>query len=251
MQSLRDKLLKAGLVSEDQAKKSESEAAQPKARPERLERAERPSGGGGGRHGETRRAESHRPEPRRPEPRRFERPERAAPIPKLPPLAVPNNKEFQRFEAKKQVETDRQMRELVVSTQVTVEPGEHTFYFVTRKNRLRRMEMTPDLAHRLESGELAVVERPEPAQIEHSVVPAETALKLMELSPRAVRFFNRSEQPIGFLSDDELNRRQKVEAERAESAESGASEETDEPAATEGAATPAAVTDEPTGSEQA
>jgi hypothetical protein len=162
---------------------------------------------------------------------------------------VPGNKEFQRLEAKKQVETDRQMRELVVSTQVTVEPGEHTFYFVTRKNRLRRLEMTPELASRLESGELAVVERPEPAQIEHSVVPAETALKLVELSPRAVRFFNRLEQPIGFLSDDELNRRQKVEAERDEAAESGAAEEASGPAATEEASTPAAGTAEPTGTD--
>jgi hypothetical protein len=42
---------------------------------------------------------------------------------------------------------------------------------------------------------------------------------MMELSPRAVRFFNRADQPVGFMSDEELNRRQKVEAERAAAAE--------------------------------
>ena len=124
---------------------------------------------------------------------------------------------------------DRRLRELVIAAQLEVEPGEHTFYFVTRKNKLRRISMTPELACRLESGELAVVERPEPAQIEHSIVPAETARQVMALSERAVRFFNQGEQPIGFMSDEELSRRQKAEAaadaEAPPAAEAGAGEE--------------------------
>ncbi len=212
MQNLREKLLKAGLVSEDQAKASEATreerraaAPQPRAPQEREQRPNRPEG--------------RRQEARTPAERKFEgrRPaERSAPIPKLPPLPVPNNKEFQRLEAKRQVELDRKLRELVTAAQLEVEPGEHTFYFVTRKNRLRRISMTPELARRLESGEVAVVERPEPAQIEHSLVPAETARQMMALSERAVRFFNQGEQPIGFMSDDELARRQKAEADRPE-----------------------------------
>ena len=128
---------------------------------------------------------------------------------------MPNNKEFQRLEAKKQLELDRKIREMVTAAQVPVEPGEHTFYFVTRKNRLRRMEMTPAQAQLLESGQLAVVERPDPGQIEHALVPTATAEELMQLQPKAVRFFNKSEAPVGFLSDEELSRRQKIEADRA------------------------------------
>lgn len=204
MQNLREKLLKAGLISEAQAQKRESEP--PRETP------------GSGR-------------PRRPEPSRGRadsEPIRGGPIPKLPPLPVPNNKELQRLEAKKQVELDRRIRELVAAAEVEVQPGDHAFYFVTRKNRLRRIAMTPELARRLESGELAVVERPEPAQIEHSIVPAETAEQVLALSNRAVRFFNRSEAPVGFLSDEELTRRQREEA-----AEPGAAFAGDDPPSSE------------------
>lgn len=132
---------------------------------------------------------------------------------------MPNNKEFQRLEAKKQLDLDRRIRELVLATQVPVDAGARTFYFVTRKNRLRRLELSDAQATLLESGELAVVERPEAAQIEHALVPPDTAKQLMEWQPKSVRFFNRTEQPVGFISDDELARRQKVEAERAASGE--------------------------------
>jgi hypothetical protein len=187
MQNLREKLLKAGLISEAQADKRESEPARESRAPSR-------------------------PRPTEPPPRRGDRePPRGGAIPKLPPLAVPNNKELQRLEAKKQVELDHRIRELVAAAEVKVEPGQHTFYFVTRKNRLRRLAMMPELARRLESGELAVVERPEPAQIEHSIVPAETAEQLLSLSNRAVRFYNRKDAPVGFLSDEELARRQREE----------------------------------------
>lgn len=195
MQSLREKLLKAGLISEERAK------AAPEPRSERPERPER--------NGSIR---AERSAPQRPSPKTG----REAPIPKLPPLAVPNNKELQRLEAKKQVELERQMRELVASTQLEIAPGERTFYFVTRKNRLRRMEITPEIAERLEKGELAVVERPDPGQIEHAIVPASTAERLLAMSERAVRFFNREGSAVGFLSDEELANRQRDEAERAE-----------------------------------
>jgi uncharacterized protein YaiL (DUF2058 family) len=189
MQNLREKLLKAGLISEAQTNKRESEPARDARSSARSKPVE--------------------PVRRRADP---ERPARSGPIPKLPPLPVPNNKELQRLDAKKQVELDRRLRQLVISAEVQIEPGEHTFYFVTRKNRLRRIAMTPELARGLESGELAVVERPEAAQIEHSIVPAATADELLELSSRAVRFYNRKDAPVGFLSDEELARRQHEEA---------------------------------------
>src|SRR5919197_445940 len=205
MQSLREKLLKAGLISEDRLETQAEEA--------RGKNGRAPRGGPAG--GSTRR---NQPMPRaRGE---NEHPARSTrPIPKLPPLAVPNNKELQRLEARKQLELERRIRELVVSTQLEAPPGEQAFYFVTRKNRLRRMELTPDLARKLEAGEVAVVERPEPDRIEHSIVPASTAERILELSSRAVRFYNRKESPVGFLSDEELARRQLAEAHRTSEGE--------------------------------
>ncbi len=76
-----------------------------------------------------------------------------------------------------------------------IEPGETTFYFMTRKGKLRRLELTPAQAKQLEDGALGVVERPEPAQIEHSLVPAATAEQMFALSKKSVRFLNRKENP--------------------------------------------------------
>jgi uncharacterized protein YaiL (DUF2058 family) len=188
MQNLREKLLKAGLVSADQAKQAEDR-----------KKAE-----------ETNR---HRPAPERPH-----RPEAAPPhearpesrIPKLPPL--PGSREHQRLISKQQVELDRRIRELVTSAQVALEGGDQTFHFVTRKGRLRRLELTTGQREQLEKGELAVVERPDPGQIEHALVPAAAADKLLALSERAVRFFNKDGSAVGFMTDDELKRRQETEA---------------------------------------
>ena len=135
-------------------------------------------------------------------------PEKA--IPKLPPL--PGSKAYQRAESKKQVEIDRALRELVLGAQVPVEPGETAFYFMTRKGKLRRLELNPAQAKQLEEGELGVVERPEPAQIEHSLVPASAAEQMFALSKKSVRFLNRKDNPVGFMNDEELKAQQASEA---------------------------------------
>lgn len=242
MQNLRDKLLKAGLVSEDQAKKAEASAPAPRrSPPPQAQRTE----------GHTPRKDDRPPRrddrpPRRDDrPRRDERPQHREgggrpqhgrpaaaaaerPIPKLPPM--PGSKEYQRIESKKQMELDRALRELVLGAQVAVEPGETAFYFMTRKGKLRRLELTPAQAKLLEDGTLAVVERPEPAQIEHSLVPAATAEQMLGLSKKAVRFLNRKENPIGFMSDDD------VKAQQAAEAAGTAPEIADEPEAEEGQA---------------
>jgi len=190
MQNLREKLLKAGLVSPDQAKQAEARQKaeetnrnRPAAAPQRPRRPEAPA-----------------PHDARPESR----------IPKLPPL--PGSREHQRLVSKKQLELDRRIRELVTGAQVPLEPGDQTFHFVTRKGRLRRLELTAAQHQRLEQGELAVVERPDPAQIEHSLVPAAAADQLLKLSERAVRFFNKPGSAVGFLTDDDLKQRQEAEA---------------------------------------
>jgi hypothetical protein len=255
MQNLRDKLLKAGLVSEDQAKKAETSAPAPRrpppAQPQRAE-------GGPPRRDERPPRRDDRP-PRRDErpPRREDdrpprrdasrpppgRPSPAAaaerPIPKLPPM--PGSKAYQRIESKKQAELDKALRELVQGAQVPAEPGETTFYFMTRKGKLRRLELSPAQAKLLEDGGLAVVERPEPAQIEHSLVPAATAEQMFALSKKAVRFLNRKESPIGFMSDEDVKTQQAAEA-AGTAPEIPDEPEADEPAegATPGEETPEA-----------
>jgi hypothetical protein len=104
------------------------------------------------------------------------------------------------------------LRDLVYATQVAVEPGTHAFHFVTRKGKLRRLELSEAQAKLLEEGQLAVVERPEPACIEHSLVPPQAADKMMGISEKSVRFFNRGGKPIGFLSDEELKGREAAES---------------------------------------
>jgi hypothetical protein len=131
-------------------------------------------------------------------------------VPKLPPL--PGSKAAQRMESKKQVEQDRKLRELVLGGQVPVDVGATVFYFMTRKGKLRRLELTEAQAKQLEEGTLGVVERPEPAQIEHSLVPAAVAEQMFAVSKKAVRFLNRKEAPIGFMSDDQVKEQQAAEA---------------------------------------
>src|SRR5687768_576483 len=120
MQNLRDKLLKAGLVSPEEAKQAEEarKAAAPSTNPApHRERPERPA------HRSSfpsRPASAARPASApafRGGPRRDAR---EAAIPKLPPLA--GSKAHQRQEAAKQREIDRQLLTLVTAGQVPLEP---------------------------------------------------------------------------------------------------------------------------------
>ncbi len=173
MQSLRDKMIQAGLIKAGGAAEAPREA--PRRPPP------------GPRRGP---ATQERPEPR---------------IPKLPPL--PGSKEAHRQQARKQLELDRAVRERVLGAQVAPEPGASTFHFVTRKNRLRRLELSEAQAALLQAGALAVVERPDPDKIEHALVPSGVAEELLALSPRTVRFLNRPGAQVGFLSDEEIHAR--------------------------------------------
>ncbi len=212
MQSLREKLLKAGLVSEDAAKKAEAEKATQAAPPRHDDRPPRRDERPPRRDDRPPRRDDRPPPPRRDErPRSFgapgsNRPPPAPPrIPKLPPLA--GSREANRLMSKKQLELDRTIREKVLAAQVPTEVGATTFYFVTRKNTLRRMELTEAQAKRLELGELAVVERPDPDKIEHALVPPAVAEEILALSPRAVRFLNKPGAAVGFLSESEISQR--------------------------------------------
>jgi len=165
VQSLRDQLIKAGLITEAK----------------------------------------NRPEEKRPE--RSTGPVSAEKaIPPLPPLALPGSKAHQRLTALQQLELDKRLRALVVASQVPIEPGDSAFHFVTRKGKVRRLEITDAQVKLLEAGALAVVERPDPAQIEHALVPPETADQMLSLSEKSVRFYNRKGSPIGFTpTEDEVS----------------------------------------------
>ncbi len=158
VQSLRDKLIQAGLVKPERAPKVEREATRPVE-----------------------------PQP---------------PPPVLPP-ALPGSKAHQRLQALQQAELEKKLRELVRRSEVAIQAGEQAFYFATRKGKLRRLELSQAQAKLLEQGALAIVERPEPAQIEHSLVPASAADRVFELSERAVRFYNRPGSPIGVLAEEQ------------------------------------------------
>jgi hypothetical protein len=204
MQNLRDKLLKAGLVSDEQAKRSETESARPARRPDRP-RDDRPRGAPTGRP-PPREVRGHSPQ--RPEAGRHD--DAGPRIPKLPPL--PGSREHQRLESKKQLEIDRKLRELARANEVPAAPGEHTFYFVTRKGRLRRLEITSEQAGQLERGELAIVERREPSAVEHALVPPAIAEEMRALAEKSVRFLNTPGAAVGFLSEAELEAKKEADA---------------------------------------
>ncbi len=190
MLSLKDKLLKAGLVSEEAAKKAdaEKEAAKQAAQ-------QRPRGPVA--------TSAKAPVPRRDAPAvRFEENRH---VPKFAPL--PGSKAWNQEEARKQQALDKQLREMVFAAQVVIEPGDRVFHFQTRKGKLRRLELSAAQGALLEEGKLAVVERPDPAQIEHALVPVEVAEKMLALSERAVRFLNKAGSNVGFLSEEEIHQR--------------------------------------------
>ncbi|MGQ0504134.1 MAG: DUF2058 family protein, partial [Myxococcaceae bacterium] len=163
MQNLRDKLLQAGLVTKEQTTQAEVDSNKKEAHKKEAQNAARPNGGrpshvgrpasngaGGHRSGEPR-ADGQRSGGPRPQ---GQRPYSAEPaekrIPRLPPLALPGSKAYQRLESLKQLELDKKLRSLVHENQVSVDVGATVFYFMTRKNRLRRLELTEPQAKQLE-----------------------------------------------------------------------------------------------------
>ncbi|MFT3838587.1 MAG: DUF2058 family protein [Myxococcaceae bacterium] len=205
MQGLKDKLLKAGLVSKEQADRAEAQPRTPAPRrdPPRHERNDR------GDRGEKR--HEARPEPS---------------IPKLPPMA--GSKQAHREMAKKQLELDRALRELVLAAQVPVEPGAMTFHFVTRKGKLRRLDLSEAQARLLSDGKLAIVERQDPDKIDHALVPPATAEQMKSLFEKSVRFWNKGGEAVGFLTEEEIVNRQ-AEISEPEAPEAQAAAEPEAP----------------------
>jgi uncharacterized protein YaiL (DUF2058 family) len=168
MQNLRDKLLKAGLVSEHQAKEAAREQKAPKqphrAREEQISAEEKQ------RHDAFALREAEQADERRKE---------AAKV----------------AEARMQSERARRLRQLVESHRV-VEKGEVTFHYVRRSGKIGRLDVSTGLQQKLESGAAAVVE--DPGSPDCAVVLAEAAKRVYEVDPNAIRFWFGPEKPIGF-----------------------------------------------------
>jgi uncharacterized protein YaiL (DUF2058 family) len=169
MQNLRDKLLKAGLVSEKQA----NEAAREKRPPKQQHRA---------------REEQVSTE---------EQQRRDAFAVREAEQAEERRKEAAKVaEARMQSERARRLRQLVESHRLTDKKGEVTFHYVRRSGKIGRLDVSVELQQKLESGGAAVVE--DPGSPDCAVVMADAAKRIYEVDPHAIRFWFGPEKPIGF-----------------------------------------------------
>src|SRR5438309_7506049 len=129
MQNLRDKLLKAGLVTEKQANEAERTQKAPKKHREREEKLS---------------AEEEQ--------------RRAAFAAREAEVAEARRKEAAKVaEARMQSERARRLRQLVEANRVR-EPGEVTFHYVRRSGKIGRLDVSLEMQKKLEQGAAAVVE---------------------------------------------------------------------------------------------
>ena len=169
MQNLREKLLKAGLVTNDQVKQAETKKA------------------------------NTRPLPPRPDPKKAEeeRQRREAFALHDAELAEQRKKEQARLlEARKQSERAHKLRALVQEFRIEEPIGEVTFHYVKRSGKIGRLLLTPETALLLEKGLAAVVE--DPGQPDAVVVSSAAAGQFHAVDPKSVRFWAGAQKPTGF-----------------------------------------------------
>ena len=176
MQSLRDKLLKAGLVSEEQARQSERDKKQgaPKNQTHRQKQETLSE------EEQQRRAAFAAREAEQAEVRRKEAAKKA--------------------EARMQSERAHRLRQIVDANKVK-EKGEVSFHYVRRNGKIGRLDISLATQKNLESGGAAVVE--DPGSPDCVVVPAEAAAKIYAVDPPAIRFWSGPDKPIGFADAGE------------------------------------------------
>lgn len=186
LQSLRDKLLQAGLVTEEQAKKAEADKSR------RGPRGRRPDNGRGpGKHQQPRRELTEEERRKLEEEAAFREKERL--------LAREREENRKRaIEDRKRLET---LRELCEKHEVT-ERGDEAFHFTSRKKKVMRIYLTPDQLQKLEAGELAIMDKPLPGELATALVTREAAEQARLVDPRALRFYNRGGgETYGFKAD--------------------------------------------------
>jgi uncharacterized protein YaiL (DUF2058 family) len=180
MQNLRDKLLKAGLVTEKQIET----ALTP---PKKQERNQRPP---------QRPAPSQRAlAPRVQTEEERQRAEAFALHDKE--LAEQRAKELaKQQEARLQSERARSLRALINEHKLQDTLGEVSFHFVRRSGKVGRLALSPAVAKLLEEGAAAVVEMP--GETDPAVLPGFAAKKAWTIDPRAIFFWAGPQKPIGF-----------------------------------------------------
>ncbi len=169
MQNLRDKLLKAGLVTEKQVKEAarDEKAGAPRKHRDREEKLS---------------AE--------------EQERRAAFAAREAELAEERRKEAAKVaEARMQSERARRLRQLVEANRVR-ERGEVTFHYVRRSGKIGRLDVSLEMQKKLEQGAAAVVD--DPGSPDCAVVLSEAAKRIYEVDAHAIRFWSGPEKPIGF-----------------------------------------------------
>ena len=168
MQNLRDKLLKAGLVSENQVKEAETRKP-PKPR------------------FDAKKAEE-------------DRVVAAAFAERQAEVAEERRKEAAKAaESRLQSERARTLRALVQEYKYHDAPGEVSFHYVKRSGKIGKLALTPALAALLEGGQAAVVENP--GQPECVVVPSTAAEKFYAVDVKSIRFWAGPHKPVGFEDD--------------------------------------------------
>jgi uncharacterized protein YaiL (DUF2058 family) len=83
--------------------------------------------------------------------------------------------------------------QVVAETRVETKLGEHTFFFVTRSKKMRRLLLEEPVKTALEKGQMAVVDWPNQPDFPWAVVPRQAAERILKIDPDALRFFLRSE----------------------------------------------------------
>jgi uncharacterized protein YaiL (DUF2058 family) len=165
MQNLRDKLLKAGLVTADQVKNADK-------KPERKK------------------------DPPRPQRSEEERQRREAFAARDAEVAEQRKKELAKLqESRMQSERAHKLRALVQQHRIT-ETGDTHFHYVKRSGKIGRLLVTAETAKLLEGGVAAVVE--DPGQPDAVVVPSKAAEKFYAVDPKSIRFWAGPQKPVGF-----------------------------------------------------
>lgn len=176
MQNLRDQLLKAGLITEEQRQRAEARAEREARAKKGAAPAEKAPGDGskrgapvaGAPQGSAEKSgDSSRPKPARKD-------ARSSPVNRMVDLSDP-----------------RLLRlfQLIEEYRLREDPkGDVTFHFTLRDGRVRKILITEAVSEGLEAGRLAIVESGD--QNRHVIVVAEAAPLIRDVDPEAVRFCN-------------------------------------------------------------
>ena len=92
-------------------------------------------------------------------------------------------------------EADNRVRDLIRAHAVHVRGGERRFYFVCRDDVIRNLSVPDPIGQRLETGGLAIVEDPSRRAPSYRLVPGDVAASVAESYPDSIRFWNRPQRP--------------------------------------------------------